>query len=240
VNDTGLHFEVISLFPEFIEAGARVGVLGKACDKGLVSVNARQLRDFSGGSIHTVDDSPYGGGPGMVMRPEPIFAAVEEAQERIPKLHKILLTPQGQPFDQARARGLAERGQPILLFCSRYEGLDERARSLFDEELSIGDYILTGGELGALIIVDATARLLPGVLGSSLSAQEESFSQPDRLEYPHYTRPAEFRGQGVPPVLTSGNHAAIRKWREEQATERTQQRRPDLLAPSSASSKEGR
>lgn len=223
------HFEVITLFPEFIDAGAAVGVLGKGCEKGLVRVDSRQLRDFSGGSIHTIDDSPYGGGPGMVLRPEPVFASVEDAKARIPGLRTILLTPQGKRFDQATARRLAASRQPLLLFCSRYEGLDERARCLFDEEISIGDYVLTGGELGALVIVDAVARLLPGVLGSEFSADEESFSEANRLEYPHYTRPAEFRGQTVPPILTSGNHAAIRRWREEQSLLRTEQRRPDLL-----------
>jgi tRNA (guanine37-N1)-methyltransferase len=209
-------FEVLTLFPEIIDAATDIGVIGRARREGRLVVTARQLRDYTGG------------GPGMVMRPEPIFAAVEDASERLPGVHRILMTPQGRPFDQAAARRLAALGRPLLLFCARYEGIDERARELFDEELSIGDYVLTGGELAALVVIDAVGRLVPGVLGSDTSATEESFSQPDLLEYPQYTRPAEFRGKAVPSVLTSGNHAAVERWRREEARKRTLARRPDL------------
>ncbi|HYC54015.1 MAG TPA: tRNA (guanosine(37)-N1)-methyltransferase TrmD [Candidatus Binatia bacterium] len=221
-------FDVITLFPEFIAAGAAVGVLGRAVERGLVTVRAHQLRDYTGGSPHPVDDSPYGGGPGMVMRAEPIYAAVEDVTARHPGARRILVTPQGQPFTQACARRLAAEHPGILLFCGRYEGVDERVRVLFDEEISIGDYVLTGGELGALVVIDAVSRLVPGVLGSEQSPASESFSEEDLLEYPQYTRPAEFRGMSVPAILSSGNHAAIERWRREQARERTRRRRPDL------------
>jgi tRNA (guanine37-N1)-methyltransferase len=225
-------FDVLTLFPEFVASGSRVGVLGRAADAGILTVRAHQLRDYTGGSHHPIDDSPYGGGPGMVMRAEPVYAAVEDVTARFGRSHRILLTPQGAPFVQARARSLAADHASILLFCGRYEGVDERVRPLFDEELSIGDYVLTGGELGALVVIDAVSRLVPGVLGSAASPEAESFSDPDLLEYPQYTRPAEFRGMTVPPVLTSGNHAAIERWRREQARLRTEAHRPDLASKS--------
>ena len=165
----------------------------------------------------------------MLMRPEPVYAAVEDVSARAHPSVKILLTPQGRPFDQRSARRLAGAGS-ILMFCGRYEGVDERVRVLFDEELSIGDYVLSGGEPAALVIIDAVGRLVPGVLGSATSAEAESFSDARRLEYPHYTRPEVFRGMRVPPILLSGNHAEIERWRHEQARERTRLRRPDLLA----------
>lgn len=221
-------FDVVTLFPEFIEAGARVGVLGRALGSGILVVRTHQLRDYTGGSPHPVDDSPYGGGPGMVMRAEPIYAAVEDVSARWAPQRRILLTPQGTPLRQAEARRLASTYASLLLFCGRYEGVDERVRPLFDEELSIGDYVLTGGELAALAVIDAVARLVPGVLGSIESPACESFSDPDLLEYPQYTRPAEFRGMTVPAILTSGNHAAIERWRREQSEARTRLRRPDL------------
>jgi tRNA (guanine37-N1)-methyltransferase len=223
-----LSFDVITLFPEFVAAGARVGVLGRAIDSGILTVRAHQLRDYTGGSPHPVDDSPYGGGPGMVMRAEPIYAAVEDVAERHAPSRRILMTPQGRPFTQAEAQRLAANHDAILIFCGRYEGVDERVRPLFDEELSIGDYVLTGGELGALVVIDAVSRLVPGVLGSAESSSSESFSDPSLLEYPQYTRPAVFRGAAVPSVLTSGNHAEIERWRREQSAARTQARRPDL------------
>jgi tRNA (guanine37-N1)-methyltransferase len=219
-------FDVLTLFPEFIESGSRIGVLGRATETGLLVVRAHQLRDYTGGSPHPVDDSPYGGGPGMVMRAEPIYAAVEDVGERFAPQRRILLTPQGSPLRQTDAQRLAGQYERVLLFCGRYEGV----RPLFDEEISIGDYVLTGGELGALVVIDAVARLVPGVLGSADSPASESFTDPDLLEYPQYTRPAEFRGMSVPSVLTSGNHAAIERWRREQALERTAARRPDLGA----------
>ncbi len=223
-----ISFDVLTLFPEFVEAGARVGVLGRAIDAGILTVRSHQLRNYTGGSPHPVDDSPYGGGPGMVMRAEPIYAAVEDVTARFSPARRILLTPQGSPFTQASAQRLAGGYPSMLLFCGRYEGVDERVRSLFDEEISIGDYVLTGGELAALVVVDAVARLVPGVLGSAESPASESFSDPTLLEYPQYTRPAEFRGMSVPGVLTSGNHAEIERWRREQARARTETRRPDL------------
>lgn len=223
-------FDVLTLFPEFIESGSRLGVLGRAAQSGLLLVRAHQLRDYTGGSPHPLDDCPYGGGPGMVMRAEPIYAAVEDVSARFSPERRILLTPQGSPFLQADAVRLAQSCQRVLLFCGRYEGVDERVRPLFDEELSIGDYVLTGGELAALVIVDAVVRLVPGVLGSAESPASESFSDPALLEYPQYTRPADFRGMAVPSVLTSGNHAAIGRWRHDQAVERTARRRPDLTS----------
>ncbi|MFN2425128.1 MAG: tRNA (guanosine(37)-N1)-methyltransferase TrmD [Candidatus Binatia bacterium] len=222
-------FDVLTLFPEFVEFGTRVGVLGRAIDAGILAVRAHQLRDYTGGSPHPLDDSPYGGGPGMVMRAEPVYAAVEDVSARFAPKRRILLTPQGSPFTQASARRLACDYDGILLFCGRYEGVDERVRPLFDEEISIGDYVLTGGEIGALVIIDAVSRLVPGVLGSADSHASESFSDPSLLEYPQYTRPADFRGMTVPPVLTSGNHAEIERWRREQARARTESRRPDLF-----------
>jgi len=220
-------FDVVTLFPEFIEAGARVGVLGRAIDSGILIVRAHQLRDYTGGSPHSIDDSPYGGGPGMVMRAEPIYAAVEDVCARHAPERRLLLTPQGTRFCQAEARRLAMY-ESLLLFCGRYEGVDERVRPAFDEELSVGDYVLTGGEIAALAIIDAVSRLVPGVLGSAESPTCESYSDPDLLEYPQFTRPAEFRGMVVPAILTSGNHAAIARWRREQSEERTRLRRPDL------------
>jgi tRNA (guanine37-N1)-methyltransferase len=223
-------FDVITLFPEFVEAGARVGVLGRAAEAGILVVRAHQLREYTGGSPHPIDDSPYGGGPGMVMRVEPIYAAIEDVNARFAPARRILLTPQGSPLTQETARRLAAACPSMLLFCGRYEGVDERVRPLFDEEISIGDYVLSGGELGALVVIDAVSRLLPGVLGSAESASSESFSDPGLLEYPQYTRPAEFRGMTVPGVLTSGNHAQIERWRREQSTLRTAARRPDLAS----------
>jgi len=225
-----ISFDVLTLFPEFIEAGSRIGVLGRAKDAGILVVRAHQLRDYTGGSPHPVDDSPYGGGPGMVMRAEPIYAAVEDVTTRFSPSRRILMSPQGSPFTQATAQRLATDHASILLFCGRYEGVDERVRPLFDEEISIGDYVLTGGELGALVVVDAVSRLVPGVLGGATSSESESFSDPDLLEYPQYTRPADFRGMTVPSVLTSGNHAEIERWRREQARFRTDARRPDLAS----------
>jgi len=223
-----LSFDILTLFPQEILAAAACGVVGKAIAAGILSVQAHQLRDWSAGSIHGLDDHPYGGGPGMVMRPEPVYAAVEDVAARRGPTRKILLTPQGSRFDQATARRLSSE-PALLLFCGRYEGVDERARVLFDEELSIGDYVLTGGETAALVVIDAVGRLIPGVVGAPESLESESFTD-GLLEYPHYTRPEVFRGMHVPPVLLSGNHAEIARWRREQAHERTAAHRPDLLA----------
>lgn len=227
MREPGLLFDVVSLFPEAVRAGLSCGVVGKAIESGLIGLGTHQLRNYTGGSPHPVDDHPYGGGPGMVMRPEPIYAAVEDLSATRRHGRRILLTPQGQRFDQNRARHLASTGS-ILIVCGRYEGVDERVRALFDEELSIGDYVLSGGEPAAVVLIDAVSRLVPGVLGSPESARDESFSE-DLLEYPQYTRPETFDGQTVPGVLLSGNHAKIEEWRHEQALERTRRRRPDLL-----------
>jgi len=224
-----LRIDVITLFPPMILEACSYGVIGRAMRSGLLTIAAHQLRDYTGGSHHPIDDHPYGGGPGMVMRPEPIHDAVEEVSTRYRPARKILLTPQGRPFSQAVARALARSGS-FLLFCGRYEGVDERVRPLFDEELSIGDFVLSGGESAAVVLIDAVGRLVPGVLGCSQSCESESFAD-GQLEYPQFTRPESFRGQRVPAVLLSGNHAEIARWRKEQARERTRTRRPDLLRP---------
>jgi tRNA (guanine37-N1)-methyltransferase len=232
-----LRFDVITLFPEIIEAACGFGVLSRGIADGILYVRAHQLRDYTGGSPHLVDDDPYGGGPGMVMRAEPIFDAVEDVSAKIAgenpgaPVRKILTTPQGARFDQSAAHRLHREGTrsaSILILCGRYEGVDERVRGLFDEELSLGDFVMTGGEIAAAAVIDAVGRLVPGVLGSGESPVSESFSE-DLLEYPQFTRPEEFRGMRVPPVLLSGNHAEIERWRREQATARTRERRPDLL-----------
>ena len=222
-----LSFDVITLFPEAIEHACAIGVVGKAISAGTLALRTHQLRDWSGGSIHPLDDHPYGGGPGMVMRPEPAYAAVEAVTAAHGPHHKILLTPQGARLDQAAVHGLASHAA-VLLFCGRYEGVDERIRGLFDVEISIGDYVLSGGEPAAIALIDAIGRLVPGVVGCAESLETESFGE-GLLEYPQYTRPEVFRDMRVPPVLLSGNHAQIARWRRERARERTKARRPDLL-----------
>ena len=220
--------QVLTLFPEFFTSPLATSLTGKAIDKGLFDVILRDIRDYATDKHRTTDDVPYGGGAGMVMKPEPIVGALEAAQAEQPDAPRILLTPQGEPFNQAMARELAgESG--LILTCGRYEGVDERVRQgWIDREISIGDYVLTGGEIPALAIIDAVTRLLPGVLGNVASIQEESFSRP-RLEYPQYTRPRIFRGMEVPEVLLSGHHGRVEQWRKEQSELRTRQRRPDLL-----------
>ena len=224
-----MRFEILTTFPGMIEAVAGESILGKARQKGLIDVEAVNLRDFTSDKHRTTDDSPFGGGPGMVMKPEPVFDAVEALISRRPGRARILLmTPQGRRFDQSMAEQLA-RESHVIMICGRYEGVDERIREhLVADEVSIGDYVLTGVELAALVVLDAVARLLPGVLGDESSPESESFSS-GLLEYPQYTRPAEFRGYNVPEVLVSGNHEQIRKWRRAQSLERTLHRRPDLL-----------
>jgi len=212
-----MRFEILTTFPGMIEAVAGESILGKARQKGLIDVEAVNLRDFTSDKHRTTDDSPFGGGPGMVMKPEPVFDAVEALISRRPGRARILLmTPQGRRFDQSMAEQLA-RESHVIMICGRYEGVDERIREhLVADEVSIGDYVLTGGELAALVVLDAVARLLPGVLGDESSPESESFSS-GLLEYPQYTRPAEFRGYNVPEVLVSGNHEQIRKWRRAQS-----------------------
>ena len=203
-------------------------ILGKAIEKGLIEIRTINIRDFALDKHQVVDDTPYGGGQGMVMKVEPIARAIEWVKSKNPSAWTIYLTPQGKPFNQDMARRLSSRSHLILL-CGRYEGVDERVRELFiDEEISIGDYVLTGGELAAMVIIDAVARLLPGVLGSDRSAEEDSFFN-SLLEYPQYTRPFDFKGRSVPEVLLSGNHSAIDLWRKREALKRTFVRRPDLL-----------
>jgi len=223
-------FQILTTFPGMIEAVAGESILGKARQKGIIDVEAVNLRDFAADKHRTTDDAPFGGGPGMVMKCRPVFDAVEAlvARRRAGRTRIVLMTPQGRRFDQAMAYQLA-RESHLILICGRYEGVDERIRQhLVTDEVSIGDYVLTGGEVAALVILDAVARLVPGVLGDESSAASESFSS-GLLEYPQYTRPAQFRGYDVPEVLLSGNHEDIRKWRRAQSLERTLRRRADLL-----------
>ena len=222
-----LSVEVLTLFPRLISAPLEESILGKALEKGLLRVHVTDIRDFADGKHRVTDDVPYGGGAGMVMKPEPLVAAIEAARQRLPGARVILMSAQGAPFRQARACELAGAGS-LILVCGRYEGVDERVLRLVDEELSLGDFVLTGGEIPALAVIDALARLVPGVLGNELSVHAESFSD-GLLEGPQYTRPAEFRGMRVPEVLLSGDHKKIAQWRQEQAVARTRERRPDLL-----------
>lgn len=224
-----MRIDVITIFPEMFDGPLATSMVGLAIERGLLDVRVHDLRTWTHDRHRSVDDAPYGGGPGMVMKPEPIFEAVEavSAMDSTDPF-RVILTPRGRRLDQALVESLASK--PRLLFiCGRYEGFDERVMSLGDLELSIGDYVLTGGELPALVTIDAVARLQPGVLGHDLSAVDESFAD-GLLEYPQYTRPASFRGMDVPPVLLSGDHARIDAWRREQAIILTARLRPDLLA----------
>jgi len=223
-----LSVEVLTLFPRMIAAPLEESILGKAREKGLLRVQVTDIREFADGKHRVTDDVPYGGGAGMVMKPEPLVAAIEAARQRGPGARVVLLSPQGPRFNQGKAQELAGHGA-LILVCGRYEGVDERVLRWVDEELSLGDFVLTGGELAALAVIDAIARLVPGVLGNELSAQSESFSGEGLLEGPQYTRPPEFRGLRVPEVLLSGDHEKIARWRQDQAVARTRERRPDLL-----------
>ena len=221
-----MKIDVLTLFPGMFAGPLDESIIMRARKAGLLELKIHQLRDWTHDRHKTVDDRPFGGGPGMLMKPEPLFEAVESLRRASTRV--ILLSPSGRKFDQAIARELAGQSD-LLLVTGHYEGFDERVReTLADDELSIGDYVLTNGALPAMVIIDAVTRLLPGVLGDDQSSADESFSQ-NLLEYPQYTRPAEFRGLPVPDVLVSGNHAEIEKWRREQARLRTQARRPDLL-----------
>lgn len=249
-----MRFDILTIFPAFFDGFLTHGVVRRALENGIVQCERHDLRDFTSDRHRTVDDRPFGGGEGMVLKPEPLAAAIESlgigAKAERNQGHEtvILLSAQGESFTQQVARDLAQRSR-IVLICGRYEGVDERVNTLFcDRELSIGDYVLSGGELAAAVVMDATTRLLPGVLGNEASSAYESFGIPDAgvsseegatprsthgsgglLDYPHYTRPAEFRGLAVPDVLSGGDHAAIRKWRREQALLKTLRNRPDLL-----------
>jgi tRNA (guanine37-N1)-methyltransferase len=220
--------DILTIFPGMVTGPISESIIGKAIDRKLIEIRVINLRDYAADPHRTTDDRPFGGGSGMVMTPEPLAAAIGDVRENDPAVRVILLSPQGRLFDQGIAFELS-RLNHILLVCGRYEGVDERIRNHFvDDEISIGDYVLTGGELPALVMVDAVARLLPGVLGSNESLTEESFIA-GLLEYPHYTRPEIFGDHRVPDILISGNHGAIRRWRRQQALIRTWQRRPDLL-----------
>jgi tRNA (guanine37-N1)-methyltransferase len=223
-----MQFHVITLFPEMFDA-LRVGMVGRAIEQRIIFLEAHPLRPFGLGNYKQVDDQPYGGGSGMIMRPEPIAAAIDAVNESHPGLWRILLTPQGEPLTQDKVRDLAARQPGLMLIAGRYEGVDERVRTMVNDEISIGDYILSGGEIAAMALIEAVARMLPGVLGNPSSLDEESFSPAGLLEYPQYTRPEEFRGMHVPEILLSGDHAKIRAWREAEARRRTADRRPDLI-----------
>jgi tRNA (guanine37-N1)-methyltransferase len=230
-----MHFHVFTLFPEVMQPYLEASILQRARERGLVEIRLYDLRDWASDRHHIVDDEPYGGGGGMVMKPEPIFAAVEGVLGSPPSCPVILLTPQGRVFTQAVAQELASEartrnGVPALaLLCGRYEGIDERVRThLVSDEISIGDYVISGGELAALVVIDAVSRLIPGVLGDPDGPWDDSHAS-GLLEYPHFTRPPEFRGWSVPEVLLSGDHGRIARWRREQSLLRTKQRRPDLL-----------
>ena len=223
-------FHILTIFPEFFEGPFRHGVVAKAADAGLIQIHIHDLRNWTHDRHRTVDDRPFGGGEGMLLKVEPIFEAVEsiwprrEAGQRL-----VLLSPQGKRFDQAAARRFSEYRE-VFLICGRYEGVDERvAERLVDEELSVGDFVLSGGELGAAMVVDCVARLSPGVLGNQDSALQESFGEEGLLDCPQYTRPPDFRGWKVPEVLLSGHHEEIRRWRRKAAREKTARNRPDLL-----------
>jgi tRNA (guanine37-N1)-methyltransferase len=226
-----MKIEILTLFPGYFDSPLAESLLGKAIAAGRLEVVVTDLRAFAEGRHRPVDDAPFGGGAGMVMM-APVAAAAVEARRDAPGLPRawtVLLTPDGERLDQAVVESLASRDR-ILLFCGRYEGLDERARQigLFDQEISLGDFVLPGGESAALALTEAVSRLVPGVVGSSESLEDESFSR-ERLDYPHFTRPREFRGLTVPDVLLSGDHAKIRRWRRARSLERTRERRPDLL-----------
>ena len=224
-----MKFDVVTIFPRMIGAGLTEGVVGRGVERGLVDVRVHDLRVFTTDRHRTVDDVPYGGGPGMVMKVEPFVRAVQAIRsERGTPAAVVLLSPQGRRFDQLEARRLAGLGHVVLL-CGRYEGIDERVRELVaTEELSIGDFVVSGGELPALLVIDAVSRLVPGVVGDGDSVEQDSFAQ-GILDHPHYTRPAEFEGRRVPEVLLSGHHAEVRRWRMKQALRRTLERRPDLI-----------
>jgi tRNA (guanine37-N1)-methyltransferase len=224
-----MKFDIVTIFPRTIEAGLAEGVVARARERGLIDVAVHDLREFTADRHRSVDDVPYGGGPGMVMKPEPLVRAVERIRQARGAPRVMLVTsPQGRAFTQAEAVRLSGMAH-VAILCGRYEGMDERVLSLVDaEEVSIGDYVLSGGELAALVIVDAVSRLIPGVVGDEQSVEEDSFSR-GLLDYPHYTRPAEFGGLRVPDVLLSGHHAEVRRWRRKAALARTLDRRPELL-----------
>ena len=225
-----LQVEILTLFPRMCEGYLAESILGKAREGGLLEARVTDVREHAEGKHRVTDDAPYGGGAGMVMKPEPLTAAIEAARARLPGAIAVLTSPRGARLDQALARRLSEHGR-LILVCGRYEGVDERVMRAIDMEVSVGDFVLTGGELAALCVVDAAARLVPGVLGNEASAGAESFAGDEGLlEHPHYTRPPEFRGMKVPEVLLSGDHRRIERWRRRESLRATRERRPDLFA----------
>ncbi len=228
-----LEIHLLTLFPEAVLAYLNASILGRARNAGLLDIHVLDFRGFAQDKHRTVDDRPFGGGPGMVLQCAPIFAAIEWVEETYGVCRKILPSPDGEPLKQAHGSEFAAE-ERLLLLCGRYEGIDERVRQGFDwTEVSLGDFVLAGGELPALAVIECAARLIPGVLGHHESAVHESFSNPRLLDHPHYTRPEVFRGMATPKVLLSGHHQEVAAWRHRQAVERTQQRRPDLLPPES-------
>lgn len=226
-----LRFEILTLFPELISGVIGQSILKRAQDKGRLRVGIRNIRDYTEGRHQVADDTPYGGGGGMVLKAEPILRAVQAVREEADDVRLLLPSPQGTPFSQARAEDLAQEQRLIVFICGHYEGIDERVTlSLNLEEVSVGDYVLTGGELPALVMIDAAVRLVPGVLGDETSASQDSFSE-SLLDWPHYTRPWEVNGLKVPEILRSGDHEAIRSWRRKSALKNTYEKRPDLLRP---------
>lgn len=224
-----MKIDILTLFPEMFDAVLKSSILGKAIEKGILRVGVINIRDFSKDRHRRVDDYPYGGGAGMVMMPQPLYDAIKSVKDKSPDARVVLTSPRGKPFDQEKARLLSKEPH-LVIVCGHYEGIDQRIiDTMVDEEISIGDYILTGGELPAMVIVDAVARLLPGAIGSPRSLEQESFTN-GLLEYPQYTRPADFLGMKVPEVLLSGNHKRIEEWRRRKAVEITRRIRPDLLA----------
>lgn len=223
-----LRFDIVSLFPDFFTSPLSSGLIGKALDRGIASVHITNPREFTTDKHHKVDDIPYGGGVGMLMKPEPIFAAIESLPQ-LPRREVILMTPQGQTMDQGLFKSLATDYDQLVMICGHYEGVDERVLNLVTREVSLGDFVLTCGEIPALTLLNGVIRLRPGTVGKKDSLKYESFETP-LLDYPQYTRPAQFREWGVPEVLMSGNHGAIAQWRQQQQIARTQARRPDLYA----------
>ena len=222
-------FSIVTIFPDMIQSYLGCSILKRAIEKGIVTVEVHNLRDYSTDRHKTVDDYPYGGGPGMVMKPEPFYRVMESVWPAKENRRVIMLSPHGRVFSQDVALELLDDDRELVFLCGRYEAIDERVREhLIDDEISIGDYVLTGGELPALVIIDAVSRLLPDVLGDNQSVEDESFSK-GLLDYPHYTRPEDFRGMRVPKVLLSGNHEDIRKWRKQQSLKATLLKRPELL-----------
>ena len=219
--------DIITLFPDMFKGPFDMSMLWKAQDRGLAQIKLWDLREFGLGTRRTVDDTPYGGGDGMVLKPEPMVAAIEAAKAENPGAPVLVMTPSGHKYDQAKALELSQL-PGLILVAGHYEGFDERIMAYVDDQLTVGDYVLTGGELPAMVIVDSVVRLIPGVLGGEQSAHDESFSEPGLLEYPHYTRPVEFRGERVPEVLQNGHHAEIERWRRDRALQKTREFRPDL------------